>query len=349
MPINRREMMAGLSFGVMASQLGHSVQAATLSAAGRAFSPKGGPRSRVLFINDLSGDIDGLFAAVHAILSPSIDLRGIIGTGTGSPKETAEISVSLAHEMLRLTGRAGQIPVHLGSPRKLATAGMPDRSAGAQAIIDEALHSDTSLPLYVAVGGGLTEVASALMLDPSIASRMTLIWIGGNIASNSVAPEYNFAIDRLAAQYVFNETLVPVWQIPSEVYATCMVSASEIQRFIAPCGEIGNWLYGKLVAVNEQFAGYRMNTGEVWVMGDSPLVLLTALTAAVPSVFGKQPRYERTGSSAYEEVIAPKLSQSGSTEPRTEGRKIRLYTSVDTRMMFNDLYAKLQTFRPQLP
>ncbi|WP_230461300.1 nucleoside hydrolase [Sphingobium sp. CAP-1] len=333
----------------MASQLGHSVQAATLSAAGKAFSPKAGPRSRVLFINDLSGDIDGLFAAVHAILSPSIDLRGIIGTGTGSPRETAEISVALAHEMLRLTGRAGQIPVHIGSKGKLAIAGTPDRSAGAQAIIDEARRTDTSLPLYVAVGGGLTEVASALMLDPSIASRMTLIWIGGNIASNSNTAEYNFAIDRLATRYIFNETLVPIWQVPSEVYATCIVSASEIQRFIAPCGAVGNWLYGKLIAVNEQFAGYRMNTGEVWTMGDSPLVLLTALTAAVPSTFGRQPRYERTGASAYDEVFAPKLAQDGGTEPRTEGRKIRLYTSVDTRLMFNDLYAKLQTFRPQLP
>src|ERR1043166_3582465 len=47
------------------------------------FAPLAGARSRVVFVNDLSGDVDGLFAAVHQILSPSADLRGIVGTSNG--------------------------------------------------------------------------------------------------------------------------------------------------------------------------------------------------------------------------------------------------------------------------
>jgi len=42
---------------------------------------------------------------------------------------------------------------------------------------------DDDLPLYLASGGPLTNVASALRDDPGIASRLTLIWIGGSLDS----------------------------------------------------------------------------------------------------------------------------------------------------------------------
>lgn len=38
------------------------------------------PRMRVIIDNDFSGDPDGLFQLVHHILSPSIEVRGIIGS-----------------------------------------------------------------------------------------------------------------------------------------------------------------------------------------------------------------------------------------------------------------------------
>jgi purine nucleosidase len=333
---NRRQFVSG-----MAAALSALSAAPALAKAAKPFAPFLGPRSRVLLVNDLSGDIDGLFAAVHAMLSPSTELRGIVCTAA-SRGETAKAAVALAEEMLRLTGRAGKVPVHLGSEKKLAAPGTPDRSAGALAIVAEAMRSDSPLPLFVAVGGGMTEVASALMIEPAIAGKFTLVWIGGD-PYPAGGKEYNFAIDPLAAQHVFNETTVPIWQITSGVYKTCAVSNTEMQAYIAPHGQIGAWLYGKL---NEMSAllGSRLkfNTGEMWILGDSPLVLLTALTDWVPSSIPPPFRFERTGSSAYDEVFAPHLLADGKYEARTEGRKIRVYRDVDTRMMFGDFFAKLR-------
>src|SRR5207245_1264454 len=68
-------------------------------------APVAGPRSRTIFVNDLSGDIDGLFAAAHQILSTSTKLRAIVGAGTGRVGETAERSAALAGEMLELMGK----------------------------------------------------------------------------------------------------------------------------------------------------------------------------------------------------------------------------------------------------
>jgi inosine-uridine nucleoside N-ribohydrolase len=293
-------------------------------------------------VNDLSGDIDGLFAAAHQILSPSTELRAIVGATTGRGGETAERSTELANEILELMGRPGRVPVHQGAAAKITTPGVPVRSPGVQAIIDEALRSDTSLPLFIAVGGGLTEVASALMIEPGIAERFTLVWIGGDAYPNGGVGETNFNIDPLAAQFVFNESKVRIWQVPRSVYATCLVSATELQAYVAPYGAIGDRLYR---AVVEAPAKYRnmINMGETWTLGDNPLVLLTALTDWSPGPAVSRPfKFERTGSSASQIVAAPRLNPDGTFTPRPDGRLIRIFESVDNRMMMNDFFAKLR-------
>ncbi len=332
---NRRQFVSSLAAGVTLSA------AQALAKGVVPFAPALGARSRVLFINDLCGDPDGLFAAVHAILSPSINLRGIIGTATASPTESAQASAALASEMLQLTGHAGRVPVYQGSAKRLVAPANAERSAGAEAIINEAMRDDTKLPLYVCVGGGLTEVASALMIEPAIASKFTLIWIGGD-PYPAGGNEYNFAIDPVAAQHVFNESQVPIWQISSAVYATCTVSDTEIQAYVAPHGRIGAWLYNKLVEQSAKMGQIKFNIGETYTLGDSPLVLLTALTDWIPSMIPPPFRFDRTGSSAYDEITAPRLLPGGAYEPRREGRKIRVYRNVDTRLMFGDFFAKLR-------
>ncbi|MCE7798663.1 nucleoside hydrolase [Sphingobium sufflavum] len=310
------------------------------------YAPPAGPRSRLIFVNDLSGDIDGLFAAVHAILSPTSQLRAIVGTGTGRPGETARRSTELAREILSLMPRhAAAIAVQEGAPAKLSDIHSPIRSAGTQAIIDEALRTDTSLPLYVAVGGGLTEVASALLLEPRIADRMTLVWIGGDAYPAGGTGETNFNIDPLAAQYIFNESRVPIWQIPRAVYGTCLVSDTEIQAHVAPHGRIGAWLYARIFEAAGRFNG-AINVGETWCLGDNPLVVLTALHDWVPSVYRPTFRYERNGSSPSEEVFAPLLNRDGTFTPRTDGRKVRIFTAIDNRLMLGDFFAKMQVNFP---
>jgi hypothetical protein len=339
MTTSRRDL---LRYSSAAAGLGSLASAgfAEAAIAPKPFANLAGPRSRTIFLNDLSGDPDGLFAAAHQILSTATELRAIVGTGTGAPGETAERSAELGGEMLKLAGRAAQVKAVVGASGKITSPGVPVRSPGTQAIIDEALRTDTQLPLYVAVGGGLTEVASALMIAPQIADRFTLVWIGGE-AYPAGGWEYNLNIDALAAQFIFNETAVRIWQVPRPVYGTCVVSVSELQAFVAPNGAIGDWLYGKLMDASQKF-GRSWNTGETWTLGDSPLVVLTALQDWVPGGFGKSSKYERTGSSAFDDLFAPRLGRGGAYEPRSEGRKIRAYKSIDTRLMFNDFFAKLR-------
>lgn len=341
---NRREILASLGATAIASTLAAPVNAGAdqpgtggrASRGEHAFRPHRGPRARVMIVNDLSGDIDGLFATVHALLSPSTDIRGIVGTAARAATETAERSVALATEMLRLMGRSGTVPVHSGVSRRLDGAATPVDGPGVRAIIAEAMR-DSDLPLYVTVGGGLTEVASALMIEPRIAQRMTLVWIGGK-AHDDGGPEYNFYLDRTAARYVFNMAQVPIFQVTSRAYSRCQVSNTELQANVAPFGAIGAWLYRKVVDASRETA---WNAGETWTLGDSPLVALTALTSWVPNDFSGRLRYEGT-SAPFAEVFIPRLDEQGRYEPRSEGRRMRVYDDVDTRLLFGDFFAKMR-------
>src|ERR1700740_414250 len=103
--MQRRSLIVG--FGALAGAVFSSAAIAAGPARLRPFTPPSGPRARVVFINDLAGDIDGLFAALHALLSPSIQITALIGTGTGT--ETAEQSTQVGNEIVDLLGLSGRV------------------------------------------------------------------------------------------------------------------------------------------------------------------------------------------------------------------------------------------------
>lgn len=70
-------------------------------------------------------------------------------------------------------------------------------------------------------------------------------------------------------------------------------------------------------------------------MGDSPLVLFSALQSAFDP---------DTSSSAFTEMPAPQIDDKGNYILNTEGRIIRVYQSVDARLLMEDFYCKLQIY-----
>jgi purine nucleosidase len=305
------------------------------------------PRLRVITDNDYAGDPDGLFQLAHLLLSPSVDVRAVIGShlhagdrpDPSSP--TATSSRLAADKVAELLGLAGRVRTLEGSNSSLADRNTPVRSAAAEAIVSEAM-SDSEVPLFVTIGGGLTELASAYLLEPRIAERLTAVWIGGTeYPGIAVAPprpegpdesEYNTSIDIAAAQVVFDSE-IPLWQVPRDAYRQALVSLAELEARVRPCGPIGEHLVALLddVLYDPRYPG--RNLGETYILGDSPLVLLTALQ----STFDADP-----SSSQYVVRPAPMVDDEGRFIERTDGRPIRVYVSLDVRLMFEDMIAKLR-------
>ncbi len=78
-------------------------------------------------------------------------------------------------------------------------------SEGARLIVREAMKDDPR-PLYVTFFGPLTDLASAYLMEPRIAGRLTAIWIGGG-AYPAGSPEFNLGNDVNAANEVQNRAL----------------------------------------------------------------------------------------------------------------------------------------------
>ena len=306
------------------------------------------PRMRVIIDNDFGGDPDGLFELVHHLLSPSVEIRAIIGshlrTGDGfdPSKETATHAKQKIEEVLSIMSMSGKYPVYQGSNDPLENDSIPRQSEAAKAIIKEAMRDDTKLPLYVVCGAGLTDLASAYLLEPKIASRLVLIWIGGPEYTDLAPPppgytslEYNLGIDIKAGQVIFNKSAIPVWQVPRSSYRQVIMPYSSLLLKVKTQGKIGEYLTAALERVMKMGVKYNFNLGEIYIVGDSPLVLLTALQSS----FEPDP-----SSSKYVLRPSPLINSQGLYEVNNSGRNIRVYTQLDVHLLLDDFYSKLVLF-----
>lgn len=303
------------------------------------------PRMRIIIDNDFSGDPDGLFQLVHHLLSPSVEVRGIIGShltpqaGFGNGENSAASACQKAKEVLAILN-INDIPVVEGAAQGMTDSAVPQPSDGAQLIIEEAMCTERTTPLYVVCGAGLTNIASACLMCPEIIGKLTLIWIGGQEYEGMALPppgytmpEYNLNLCIPAAQAIFNHSSVNLWQVPRNAYRQCIYSLAELLTEVQPCGKIGNYLSMSIVNLLEELKQYHAAMGEVYIMGDSPLVLLTALQTG----FEADP-----ASSHYVMRQAPLIAPDGSYRYNPNGRHIRVYDCLDTRLMFRDMVSKLR-------
>jgi purine nucleosidase len=300
-------------------------------------------RARVIIDNDFGGDPDGLFQLAHHLLSPSIEVRGIIGSHLypegffGNPG-TPEKACSVVKELLAVMKLDGKVPVHQGANERIGKDRTTVASEAARFIVQEAMREDTKTPLYMACGAGLTDLANACLMEPKIAKRIRLVWIGGPEHEGMAAPppgaqrvEYNLGIDLKAGQVIFNQSEISLWQVPRDAYRQALVSSAELHHRMGE-GRLAGFLLNRLREVMRRAEG---SLGEAYVLGDSPLVLLTALQSS----WEVDP-----SSSRYTNIPTPKITDQGLYEINPQAGQMRVYTHLDTRLMFEDFYAKVALF-----
>jgi inosine-uridine nucleoside N-ribohydrolase len=263
---------------------------------------------RVVVDNDWAGDPDGLVALAHHLLSPTNRVVAVTSSFLnpvfGEDDGTAARGAAFARELVDLVGGTHRPRVHVGAERAFDGSAT---SAASEAIVAEAQRED-DLPLFLVCAGPLTNVAAALEQAPEIATRLTLVWIGGALADG--AAEYNRDTDPEAARRVLARSELPVWQFPLETYRRCAYSVAELEHDLAGSGRIGEWLWTRFV---ELPLPEWIRLGGVWPLGDSPPVLVTALS-----------------------------DESSTYTESTDGGIRRVYTDVDVRLLFGDLLAKLR-------
>lgn len=281
---------------------------------------------RLIINTDAKNEADDQFAIVHALLTPKFIIRGIIAAQFGTRRTTQSMLESYAEirKVLLMTGYDGAIPTFKGAEKELEKETSPRPSEGAELIIREALSNDPR-PLFAIFLGPLTDMASALLMNPEIANRLTVIWIGGGAWPDG-GEEFNLSNDIHAANVVFSSG-VSLWQVPRDVYLMMRVSLAELQARVELCGDVGRYLFRQLVDFNTAMGENLVwPAGESWCLGDSPAVGL--LLDQHEYCFDMRP--------------APSIGDGMRYKHIPGNHIIRVYNRIDSRFILEDFYSKLQ-------
>lgn len=296
-----------------------------------AFSVPEQKKVRVLVHTDCKNEADDQYALAHHVMTPKFIVKGVIASHFNKhPREygdgyTAQASFDEVNKVLEYMG-VDDIPVVKGAEHPLKNETEPQISEGAQMIIDEAMRDD-SHPLFIACQGALTDLASAILMEPAICGRMTAIWIGGGDYPEG-GPEFNLEQD-IAAANILMKSKMDVWQVTKSVYKQMAVSLAELQYNVMPCGKIGRYLFEQMLHVNHECAGIPWPNGEIWGLGDSPTISLLL--------------EEEQRTDSYDIVKAPVIDYKTMQYcHREETKLIRVYKKVDARLTFQDFFAKLK-------
>ena len=126
---------------------------------------------RMLISTDAKNEADDQFAIAHHLMTPKFDVRCIIPAHFETPFRntgtSCQASLDEVHLVLKLMDLEGICPVEKGADGPLPDEWSPMDSPGARLIIREAMRDDPR-PLYIACQGTLTDIASAILLEPEI-------------------------------------------------------------------------------------------------------------------------------------------------------------------------------------
>ncbi len=215
---------------------------------------------------DTYNEIDDQFALVYAAIAQKLHLRAVYAAPfhndrSSGPKDGMEKSFAEAERVLSFLEYPSDNLIFRGSESFMGAEKLPVDSEACRNLI--ALASDYSAdnPLYVAAIGAITNVASALMIEPRIKDKIVVVWLGGHPPYWPHNWEFNLMQDPYAAQVVF-DACTAVVHVPCKNVAEHVKStAPELKVLLAEKGKIGTYLY-------DIFAEYVQNqTGrskEIW-------------------------------------------------------------------------------------
>ena len=168
-------------------------------------------------------------------------------------------------EILKLLSLAGEnVPVYRGSTTYLPDEKTPVPSDAAQALAQLAMEHTTENPLYVAAIGAITNVASALLMQPEIADRMVLVWLGGHAQYWPNTQEFNMFQDVAAARVVFG-CGAPLVQLPcGGVVEQFQASGPELEYWLRGKNALCDYLVQHTVEAAEEYAKGRVWSRVIW-------------------------------------------------------------------------------------
>lgn len=219
--------------------------------------PKG--KIDVVLDTDAYNEIDDQFALSYLLKSTeklntvAVYAAPFLNYRSTSPKEGMEKSYNEIFNVLKLLNREDlSEKVFKGSEEFLKDEQTPTISDAANDLVKRAMNYSPENPLYVVAIGAITNVASALLLNPEIAQNIVIVWLGGHAYNHLDTAEFNMVQDIAAARVVFKSS-APFVQLPCVgVVSHFHFSIVELEHYMRGKNELCDFLLDRVIEHNNE-------------------------------------------------------------------------------------------------
>ena len=222
----------------------------------------------VVLDTDAYNEIDDQYAIAYLLSckerlnTKAIYAAPFFNSGSTSAEDGMEKSYNEILHLLSLLGE--RVDVFKGSREFLADEKTPVISPAAEDLARRAKDYSPENPLYVIAIGAITNVASAMLLNPAVKENCVVVWLGGHAKHYAHTREFNMFQDVAASRVVMSSG-VPFVQLPCQgVVSSFRISKPELEYWLVGKNDLADYLARHTIEVAEIYAKYTAWTRCIW-------------------------------------------------------------------------------------
>lgn len=222
----------------------------------------------VIIDTDTYNEIDDQFAVSYLLKSSdklntkAIYAAPFLNVNSISPADGMEKSYN---EILKLLDLAEEkVDVFKGSDSFLKNETTPVVSAAAKDLAERVKNYSPSNPLYIVAIGAITNIASAILLNPEVAENTVVVWLGGHALHYHDTKEFNMYQDVAAAR-VIAQSGVPYVMLPCcGVVSSFTISEPELTAWFIGQNKLADYLARNTIEEAKKYATTKVWTRCIW-------------------------------------------------------------------------------------
>lgn len=285
-------------------------------------------RVDVVLDTDAYNEIDDQFAIAYLLRSKeklttkAIYAAPFHNSKSSSPADGMERSYEEILKILDLMEETCE--VYRGSTTYLKDEKTPVLSPAAEDLVRRAGTYSSEKPLFVVAIGAITNVASALLLDPSIAEKIVIVWLGGHARHYHNTKEFNMYQDVAAARVVM-QSGAPFVQLPCKgVVSEFRISGPELEYWFKGKNKVATYLAENTIRTANSYSNGKAWTRVIWDV------------TAVAWLLNDKDRFML---SRVTETLSPKYDNVYDTE--NKGHPMRYVYNIKRDALMNDLIRRI--------
>lgn len=222
----------------------------------------------IIVDTDTFNEVDDQFALIYGLLSKEVSIKAILAApffnkNSSSPKDGMEKSYQEIKHILAMLRISDEL-AFLGSEKYLENEKTYIENPASRQLVQFALNSKEKITVVALAA--LTNVASAILMEPKIVNNLSVIWLGGHDYHKEKQREFNLRQDVASVKVVF-ESGVDLVHVPCLGVSNGLVlSLAELECFLDGKNQVGAYLTELFRRYSQDSLSYSRTLADVAAM-----------------------------------------------------------------------------------